>query len=93
MPFEAGSHRLLPALLSTKPLPAGSVVWSIVVHPPADLGFFLLAGGSCFYFAGKSSWVDIVEGLSEGRDGVLVKFNCCDRSADCDLGRGIRYGR
>ena len=88
MPFKAGSHRLLPALLSTKPLPAGSVVWLIVVHPPADL-IFLLAGGSCFCFAGKGSWVDIVEGLSEGRDGVLVRFRGWDRSADCDLGRGI----
>ena len=28
-------------------------------------------------------------GLSEGRDGVLVKFRGWDRSADCDLGSGI----
>ena len=88
MPFEAGSHRLLPALLSTKPLPAGSAGYLIVVHPPADLGLFLPAGGSCFCFAEKSS-DDMVEGLSEGRDGVLVKFRVWDRSADCDLGRGI----
>ena len=50
---------------------------------------FLLEGGSCFCFAGKSSWVDIVDGLSEGRDGVPVRFRVLDRSADCDLGRGI----
>ena len=40
MPFEAGSRRLLPALLSTKPLPAGSVGLLILFHSPADLGFF-----------------------------------------------------
>ena len=39
MPFEAGSHRLLPALLSTKPLPAGSVELLVLLHPPADLFF------------------------------------------------------
>ena len=87
MPFEAGSHRLLPALLSTKPLPAGSVVW-LVLHPPADL-FFLIAGGSCLCLAGNSSCVDMADGLSGGRDGVLVRFRGWDWSADCDLGRGI----
>ena len=51
--------------------------------------FFLLAGGSCFRFAGKSSCEGIIVGLSEGRDGVLVKFRGWDRSADCDLGSGI----
>ena len=43
--------------------------------------------------AGKSSWDDMAEGLSEGRDDVLVKFSGWDRSADYDLGRGIWYGR
>ena len=42
VPFVAGSHRLLPALLSTKPLPAGSVV--CLVHPPADLFFYWQKG-------------------------------------------------
>ena len=37
--FEAGSHRLLPALLSIKLLPARSAGYLIVVHPPADLVF------------------------------------------------------
>ena len=55
--------------------------------------FFLLAGGSCFCFARKSSYDDMIVGLSEGRDGVRVKFRRWDRSADCDLGRGIWYGR
>ena len=30
----------------------------------------------------------MAEGLSEGRDDVLVKFSGWDRSADCDLGMG-----
>ena len=92
MPFVAGSRRLLPALLSTKPLPAGSVGLLIVLLP-VDL-FFCQQEGSCFCLcvAGKSSWDDIAEGLSEGGDDVLVKFNGWDRSADCDLGRGIWYG-
>ena len=38
MPFEAGSRRLLPALLSTKPLLAGSV-GLLILLPPADLVF------------------------------------------------------
>ena len=43
--------------------------------------------------ARKSSWDDVAEVLSKGRDDVLVKFSGWDRSADCDLGRGIWYGR
>ena len=86
MPFEAGSHRLLPALLSTKPLPAESVV-CLVLHPPADLFFYWQEGRLCL--AGNSSCVDMADGLSEGRDGILVRFRGWDRSSDCDLGRGI----
>ena len=68
-----------------------------IVSPPSCRFFFFFwpAGGSyfCFCVAGRSSWDDMAEGISERRDDVLVKFSGWDRSADCDLGRGIWYGR
>ena len=51
VPFVAGSHRLLPALLSTKPLPSGSVVCLVHLHPPADL-FFYWQEGHVFVWLG-----------------------------------------
>ena len=79
---------------STEHKAAVSWICWIVSSPPCRFDF-LSAGGSCFCFcvAGKSSWDDMAEGLSEGRDDVFVKFSGWDRSADCDLVRGIWYGR
>ena len=65
------------------------IFWIVSSCSPSCRFVFLLAGGSCFRFAGKSSCDDMIVGLSEGRDGVLVKFRGWDRSADCDLGSGI----
>ena len=48
-----------------------------------------MAGGSCLCLAGNSSCVDMADGLSDGRECVLVRFRGWDRSADFDLGRGI----
>ena len=56
---------------------------------PSCRFIFLLAGGSSFCLAGKSSWDTIDEGLSDGRECVLVRFRGWDRSADWDLGSGI----
>ena len=56
-------------------------------------GFFFPAGGSVFILggliAGNSSWLDISEGLSEGRDGVRARLEGCALSADWDLSREI----
>ena len=62
--------------------------------PSCRLGFFP-AGGSFLTFgvAGNSSCEEKAEGLSEGRDDARARLEGCALSADCDLGRGIWYGR
>ena len=60
-----------------------------MLSSPSCRFVFLLAGESCLSLAGNNSCVDMADGLSDGRDGVLVRFRGLDRSADCDLGRGI----
>ena len=89
MPFEAGSPQLLPALLSTKPLPA-EFVRSIALPFPAGGSVFPLCEEK---MAGNNSCDWKSEGLSEGRNGIQARLEGCALSVDWDLRRGIFYGR
>ena len=55
------------------------------------------AGGSSGVFGvvstGNNCGEENEEGLSEGREEVWARLVGCIRSQDCDLGRGIWYGR
>ena len=77
MPFTAGSHRLLSALLSTKPLPAGSALWLTGFLPPADLIFFCWQEGLVFVLPERVPGLILMTGL------MMVEMVC-----GLDLGAG-----
>ena len=65
---------------------AAHCIYPIDSSSSCRLGFFFPAGGSVFllgeYIAGNSSFDDMSEGLSEGRDGVRARLKGCAFSAD-----------